>query len=295
MNRAEDPLRPMRKRLLGLAYRMLGSHADAEDILQEAYLRFGTARGRISNSQAYLTTIVTRLCIDKLKSPGFQREIYVGQWLPEPIADVELLSLEATTEFADDISFALMLALERLNPAERAAFILHDVFDVGFDEIASILEKSSGACRQLASRARRALRRDKPHSRPSKADHERLLKAFGNAVVSGDVAAVAALLREDAILLADGGGKAVTAINPIVGRDKIARYFIGASRKFGQASDVQAVMQPVNGGLSVCAYCGGRIIQIMMIEGDVLTISAIYMVSNPDKLAAFTSAARSRH
>jgi RNA polymerase sigma-70 factor (ECF subfamily) len=294
MNRAEDPLRPARKRLLGLAYRMLGSHADADDILQEAYLRFSTAAGGISNPQGYLTTIVTRLCIDRMKSAACQREIYVGPWLPEPIADAELLSLEAATELADDVSVALMLALERLNPAERAAFILHDVFDLEFNEIATILEKSSGACRQLASRARRAMRQDKPHSRPSKADHERLLKAFGKAVVSGDVGAVAALLRQDAILLADGGGKVVTAINPIVGPDRIARYFIGASRKFGQGGDIQAVLHPVNGALSVCGYRDGEIVQIMMIECDIHAISAVYIVSNPDKLAAFSSAERSR-
>lgn len=280
---------------MGLAYRMLGSHADAEDILQEAYLRFSTAAGRISSPQGYLTTIVTRLCIDRLKSAPCRREIYVGPWLPEPIADVEMLSPEAATELADDISFALLLALERLSPAERAAFILHDVFDLGFDEIAIILEKSSGACRQLASRARRAMRQDKPISRPSKEDHERLLKAFGKAVASGDVAAVAALFREDAVLLADGGGKAVTPIRPIAGPDKIARYFIGASRKFGQAADIQAVLQPVNGALSVCAYRDGKIVQIMIIESDARFISAVYMVSNPDKLAAFTSAGRSRH
>lgn len=295
MNSAQDPLRPMRKRLLGLAYRMLGSHADAEDILQEAYLRFSTAAGRIGNPQGYLTKVVTRLCIDRLKSAACQRETYVGPWLPEPIADVEKLSLEAATELADDISFALMLALERLTPAERAAFILHDVFDLGFDEIAAMLEKSSGACRQLASRARRAMRQDKPIGRPSREDHERLLKAFGKAVVSGDVAAVAALLREDAVLLADGGGKVVTAINPIVGRNKIARYFIGASRKFGHAGDVQAVLQPANGVLSMCAYRDGQVVQITTIEGNVGIISAIYMVSNPDKLAAFRSAWRSRH
>lgn len=275
----------MRKRLLGLAYRMLGSHADAEDILQEAYLRFSTVPERIANPQGYLTTIVTRLCIDRLKSAACQREIYVGPWLPEPIADVEKLSLEAATELADDISFALMLALERLTPAERAAFILHDVFDVGFDEIAAMLEKSSGACRQLASRARRAMRQEKPLSRPSKEDHERLLKAFGKAVVSGDVAAVAALLSEDAVLLADGGGKALTPINPIAGPDKIARYFVGAARKFGQAVDVEAVLQPVNGTLSVCAYRDGKIVQVMMIEGDARMVSAVYIVSNPDKLA----------
>jgi RNA polymerase sigma-70 factor (ECF subfamily) len=148
-----DPLSPHRGKLLGLAYRMLGSRADAEDVLQDAYLRFASARD-VANAEAFLVTIVTRLCLDRLKSARARREIYVGPWLPEPVLDADTLSPHAATELADDLSFALMLALERLSPAERAAFLLHDVFDAPFAEIASALGKSEAACRQLAARAR---------------------------------------------------------------------------------------------------------------------------------------------
>src|SRR3569623_3024316 len=157
----DDPLAPHRGRLLGLAYRMLGSRSDAEDVVQDAYLRYVDAHD-VRNTEAFLVTVATRLCLDRLKSARAQREIYVGPWLPEPVFDAEGLSAHAATELADDLSFALMLALDRLSPLERAAFLLHDVFDTPFAEIAAMLDRSEDACRQLASRARRAVRDDRP-------------------------------------------------------------------------------------------------------------------------------------
>src|SRR5579864_2936139 len=159
--RENDPIAPYRRRLLGLAYRMLGSRSDAEDVVQDAYLRFADAHD-IHNPEAFLVTVVTRLCLDRLKSARAQREIYVGPWLPEPVFDAEGLSPDAATELADDLSFALLLALDRLSPLERAAFLLHDVFDMPFSEVAGMIDRTEPACRQLAARARRAVRDARP-------------------------------------------------------------------------------------------------------------------------------------
>src|SRR5689334_20618847 len=172
-----DPLAPHRGRLLGLAYRMLGSRSDAEDVVQDAYVRFAGARD-VRNPEALLVTIVTRLCLDRLKSARAQREVYVGPWLPEPVFDADGLAADAATELADDLSFALMLALERLSPLERAAFLLHDVFDRPFSEVALTLERTEPACRQLAARARSAVRDQRPTPAAAHDKHARLLSAF---------------------------------------------------------------------------------------------------------------------
>src|SRR6476620_4389314 len=181
-----DPLAPHRGRLLGLAYRMLGSRSDAEDIVQDAYLRFAGASD-VHNPEAFLVTIVTRLCLDRLKSAKAQREVYVGPWLPEPVFDAAGLSAAAATELADDLSFALLLALDRLSPLERAAFLRHDVFDTPFPEIAAMLDRTEAACRQLASRSRRAVRDDRPAPVATPDNYARLLQAFGEAVTSGNI------------------------------------------------------------------------------------------------------------
>src|SRR5438445_8705 len=225
-----DPLAPHRGRLLGLAYRMLGSRSDAEDVAQDAYLRFAGAQG-VHNAEAFLVTIVTRLCLDRLKSARAQREVYVGPWLPEPVFDAEGLSAEAATELADDLSFALLLALDRLSPMERAAFLLHDVFDTPFSEIAGMLDRTDAACRQLATRARRAVRDNRPAPAAAPDNHARLLAAFSEAVASGNVSRLAELLREDAVAITDGGGRKTAALNPIIGAEKIARFFIGLAGK----------------------------------------------------------------
>jgi RNA polymerase sigma-70 factor (ECF subfamily) len=170
---------------------MLGSRSDAEDVVQDAYLRFAGAED-VRNTEAMLVTIVTRLCLDRLKSARAQREVYVGPWLPEPVIDAEQLSADTATELADDLSFALLLALDRLSPPERAAFLLHDVFDTPFPDVARMLERSEAACRQLASRARRAVR-DQRATSPTVAPeaHARLLAAFSHAAASGDLSALA--------------------------------------------------------------------------------------------------------
>jgi len=277
-----DPLAPHRGRLLGLAYRMLGSRSDAEDIVQDAYLRFAGAQD-VRNAEAFLVTVVTRLCLDRLKSARAQREVYVGPWLPEPVFDAEGLSADAATELADDLSFALLLALDRLSPLERAAFLLHDVFDTPFSEIAAMLDRTEAACRQLASRARRAVRDDRPAPAKAPDNHARLLQAFGEAVASGNVAQLAELLRADAVALTDGGGRKTAARNPIVGAEKIARFFIGISAK-NAGHDVRIEPAMINGAFGALLYLDGELdhTMSMAISGD--KIAAIYIVRNPDKL-----------
>ncbi len=277
-----DPLAPHRGRLLGLVYRMLGSRADAEDVVQDAYLRFAGAR-EVHNAEAFLVTVVTHLCLDRLKSAKAQREIYVGPWLPEPVFDTEGLSADAATELADDLSFALMLALDRLSPLERAAFLLHDVFEMPFSEIAGTIDRSEAACRQLAARARRAVRdaRPAPEARPE--DHQRFLGAFIEAVASGDPSRLAGLLREDAVAVTDGGGRKPAALNPIKGADKVSRFFIAlAGKNSGRDIRIEPVM--INGSVGALLYVDGELDHTLSIAVDGDRIAAIYIVRNPDKL-----------
>jgi len=277
-----DPLAPHRGRLLGLAYRMLGSRSDAEDVVQDAYLRFAGAQD-VHNAEAFLVTIVTRLCLDRLKSAKAQREIYVGPWLPEPVFDAEGLSADAATELADDLSFALLLALDRLSPMERAAFLLHDVFDTPFSEIAAMLDRTEASCRQLASRARRAVRDNRPAPVATPDSHARLLQAFSDAVASGDVRQLAELLREDAVAITDGGGRKFAARNPIIGADKVARFFIGLAGKTA-GHDVRIAPAVINGAVGALLYLDGELDLTLSMAIDGEKIAAIYVVRNPDKL-----------
>src|SRR5262249_11568311 len=203
---------PHRRRLTGLAYRMLGSLSEAEDIVQEAYLRWHAAeRERVGNPRAYLSRTVARLCLDHLKSARARRETHIRPWLPEPIAGETPLAPDTASELADDLSVALLMTLERLSPLERAAFLLHDVFEMEFGDIAKVLERSESACRQLAARGRAHVREARPRFRVPESEAARLSDAFHRAIVTGDAAEFAELLAADAILYADGGGKRAAA------------------------------------------------------------------------------------
>jgi len=226
---------------------------------------------------------VTRLCLDRLKSAKAQREIYVGPWLPEPVFDAEGLSADAATELADDLSFALLLALDRLSPMERAAFLLHDVFDTPFSEIAAMPDRTEASCRQLASRARRAVRDNRPAPAATPDSHARLLQAFSDAVASGDVRQLAELLREDAVAITDGGGRKFAARNPIIGADKVARFFIGLAGKTA-GHDVRIAPAVINGAVGALLYLDGELDLTLSMAIDGEKIAAIYVVRNPDKL-----------
>ncbi len=285
------PFQSARPRLLGLAYRMLGSRADAEDILQDAWLRYQSAAPEsIETPDAWLTTVVTRLSLDRLRRVRVQREVYTGPWLPEPVADADSLSPEAATELADDLSFALLLTLERLTPAERAAFLLHDVFDTPFPAVASALERSEAACRQLASRARKAVRQARPRQSATDADHLALLQQFVTAIGSGQTEGLMQLLATDAIAYADGGGVRLSALNPIRGRRNIARFFAGLARKLSARGTVIAMqVTTLNARPAVLVHLDGELDQTLSLDvGDGL-IRQVYSVRNPEKLTRLQS------
>src|SRR5215831_15073514 len=231
---------PYRRRLRGLSYRMLGSMTDAEDAVQETYLRWhGVDRDKVSDPRAFLMTTTARICLDLLTSARARHEEYVGPWLPEPVVDTSALAPDSRTELAEDLSIALLLILDRLSPLERAAFLLHDVFDFPFNEIAASLERSETACRQLAARARARVSATRPRGTapppaPSggiDAKHAQLMSAFAAATQSGDLNGLTQLLASDVRVVTDGGGKVRAALNVIDGADHAARFLIGATRK----------------------------------------------------------------
>ena len=274
-----------RRHLMGLAYRMLGSLAEAEDAVQEAYLRWHAAdRGAVGNPRAYLSRVVTRLCLDQLKSARVRRESYVGPWLPEPVLDEAALAAESASDYAHDLSVGLMLALERLSPLERAAFLLHDVFEVEFAEIARTVGRSEAACRQLAARAREHVRAARPRFTVSANEGERLALAFRAAAESGDAATLAKLLAADAVLYSDGGGKRQGALNPIRGSDKIIRFLAGIVRKAPALGEWHIRPARINSapGLTLRAPDGAKQTIAFGIESG--RIAAIYIVLNPEKL-----------
>ncbi len=288
MSVVEEAFAAERGRLQGLAYRMLASRQDAEDVLQDAYLRLTQADlSDIRNPRAYLTTVVTRLCLDRLKSARQRREIYVGPWLPEPIVDAAAPSPERAIELADDLSFALLLTLERLSPPERAAFLLHDVFDIAFSEIAGTLGKSEAACRQLAARARKAVKRARPAGTAPPEAHRVLLERFSEALSTGDASRLEALLTADAVSYSDGGGIKSAALNPVRGADKVARFFAGMVRKHtarGGTAELEAAI--INGLPGFIVYLDGAFDHTLSIDVSDQLISAIFVVRNPEKLTA---------
>ena len=289
---------PHRRRLLGLAYRMLGTMAEAEDAVQEAYLRWHAAdRARVRDARAFLTTTTTRICLDVLRSARMRREEYVGPWLPDPVTDTASLAPDVQTELSEDLSVALLLALDRLSPLERAAFLLHDVFDYSFAQVADALGRNEAACRQLASRARTRVRAARPAgAMPARGSsssldpkHAQLLSAFMSASRSGDVASLKRLLASDARLVSDGGGKVPAALNVIEGADRVAAFLAGAVRK-GWTDELSVRIDTINGlpGLIVSGPAGLIQTSAFEIEGDV--VKAIYAVRNPDKLKHLTPA-----
>jgi RNA polymerase sigma-70 factor, ECF subfamily len=307
---------PYRRRLLGLAYRMLGSMADAEDAVQETYLRWhGADRDNVSDPRAFLMTTTTRICLDMLTSARARREEYVGPWLPEPVVDTAALAPDSRTELAEDLSIALLLTLDRLSPLERAAFLLHDVFDFSFSEVATALDRNEAACRQLAARARAHVRAVRPRgalaapaspelrsgeSAPARsgeidAKHVRLMSAFAAATQSGDLTALTQLLASDVRVVTDGGGKVRAALDVIDGADRAARFLIDATRKRAGAwwrEDFRIRFATINGlpGVIVDAPEGAVQTAAFEIEGDV--IRALYVVRNPDKLRHLPAAPR---
>jgi len=275
---------PLRGHLTGLAYRMLGSRAEAEDMVQEAYLRWHAAdRSAVREPRAFLSRTVTRLCLDQLKSARVRRKEYIGPWLPEPVLDVGAWSAPGSGEYADDLSVALLLTLERLSPLERAAFLLHDVFDLSFEQVAETLNREAAACRQLAARARSHVREEKPRFRPSAEEEARVFSAFTAALGSGDIAALGQVLAQDAEFYSDGGGKVSAALKPIIGSERIARFLAGLVSKHWPA-DVDVRPARVNGLPGLVLWRSTEAIQTFAIEVREGLVAKLYTVRNPDKL-----------
>jgi RNA polymerase sigma-70 factor (ECF subfamily) len=301
MSNPSASFEPYRRRLLGLAYRMLGSIADAEDAVQETYLRWHAAdRNKVSNPRAFLMTTTTRICLDMLTSARARREEYVGPWLPEPVVDTAGLAPDSRTELAEDLSVALLLTLDRLSPLERAAFLLHDVFDFSFSEVATALERREAACRQLAARARAHVRAVRPRglaapprSAEIDAKHAQLISAFRAATQSGDLDAMTQFLASDVRIVSDGGGKVRAALEVIEGADRAARFLVGVTRKHPGAwwrEDFTLRFATINGmpGVIVDSPKGPVQTTAFEIEGNV--IRALYIVRNPDKLRHLAAA-----
>jgi len=275
--RSEDAavsFEPLRPKLIRVAYRMLGSVHDAEDIVQEAFLRWMNAdRGVVLEPEAFLRRTVTRLCLDQLKSARHQRETYIGPWLPDPIVEEEEV---------EDVTLPLMLALERLSPLERAVFLLHDVFGLGFDEVAVTIQRDSAACRQLASRAREHVRNTRPRFQLEKQRGLALAEAFFTASHTGDMRALSMMLATDVSVHADGGGKRPAAMEPILGFDAVMKLFERFATLLRETKFVRAAF--INGLPGFVTLEADGELQTTALDIKDGKITAIYVMRNPDKL-----------
>lgn len=269
---------PLRSKLTRIAYRMLGSISEAEDVAQEAFLRWmGADRGTVREPEAYLRRIVTHLCLDQLKSARHRREIYVGPWLPEPI-------VAEPKDDLDDFTLPLMLALERLSPLERAAFLLHDVFDVGFDEIVEIIGRDVATCRQLASRARTHVRAARPRFSLSKEQGLEIAEAFFQASRSGDMQRLQELLASDVVAYTDGGGKVRAPTVPVVGQDSVLQLHAALAAIYREHSSRLMRHGLINGLPGFITVEVGDVLQTTALQIEDGKVAAIYVVRNPDKL-----------
>ena len=286
----EDSFEKHRRYLLSVAYRMMGSVADAEDVVQEAFIRWRSVdRTSVRNPKAFLSMTVSRLCLDALQSARARRETYVGPWLPEPVLGEGALRVDDASELAQDISMALMMALERLSPPERVAFLLHDVFDASYADVAAALERSEAACRQLVSRARAHVQAARPRYTPSRDEAERVVRAFGAAVLTGDIEALQAVLSENAVLYPDGGGRVLPALRPIFGRDRVVRFLLGVTKKFPLGESARFSEEMINGVPGFYVEEEGRPVQTMAFDIRDGRIACVYVVRNPDKLIRLAS------
>ncbi|HUO92367.1 MAG TPA: RNA polymerase sigma factor SigJ [Rhizomicrobium sp.] len=289
---AKDFFEVHRAHLLGIAYRMLGEMAAAEDVVQDACLKWSsTDQAGIRDARAWLSTVTIRLALDALRSARARREVYVGPWLPEPILpdDARAFAADAPAaraELASDLSLALLFILERLSPEERAAFILHDAFDCDYATIAAMLEKSEPACRKLVSRARERVREERPKQQASKDQHRDLLQRFAEATATQDEQALARLFSPDVVFYSDGGGRMPAALNPIFGADKVMRLLMALVRKFVEdGGNPDWSLAEINGRAGLVLRNHGRFDSTLDIETDGTRITSFYLVRNPEKLA----------
>jgi RNA polymerase sigma-70 factor (TIGR02957 family) len=281
-----DDLRPL---MLSIAYRMVGSFSEAEDLVQEAFLRMHEAGDAVQSPKAYLSTVTTRLAIDHLRSARVRREQYVGTWLPEPLLADPAPDAAARAETADTLSLALLVVLESLSPVERAVFLLRDVFDYGYGEIAEIVDKSEENCRQLAVRARRHVEERAPRFDPSRERRDELARRFIAAVQEGETDELVELLAEDVAVYGDGGGKAPAIAKPVFGREKVIRLMGGFAR-IARRDGITLRPVEVNGQPGALAFArDGSLITVLSIDVVDGAVVALRSVVNPEKIAHITS------
>jgi RNA polymerase sigma-70 factor, ECF subfamily len=283
----EEVFQAYKRLLFSIAYDMLGSVMDAEDCVQEAFLRWYQASDRgeteaVRSPQAYLSTIVTRLCIDHLRSARVQRERYVGVWLPEPLITTDESSVTGMAELSEALSVAFLHLLEQLSPIERAVFLLRQVFDYEYAEIAAIVQKSEDNCRQIVRRARQHLATQHTLYPVSREQQDNILHQFIRACMSGDMDGLLAVLADDIVSYADSGGKVPAAINPIYGSDKVARYLLGMLKKAPE--DYSFRLACVNGQPGILNYIGGVPYAVITLDIRDGRIREIDVIRNPDKL-----------
>lgn len=278
-----DPFSQHRSLLFSIAYRMLGSVMDAEDMVQETFLRWQQVpEAEVRTPKSYLSTVITRLCIDELRSAHTQREQYIGPWLPEPLITDGDLTPEDDVALSDSLSVAFLVLLENLSPSERAVFLLREVFDYGYPEIAPVVDKSEANCRQMFHRARQKLA-DRPRRFEASSEQlAELSERFYRAATNGDMDELLDVLTEDVTLWSDGGGKVAAALNPIYGAAKVARLLIGLSRDLPPKFATRPAL--VNGQPGLITYVDGKPQSVVTIEAEDGKISAFRVVVNPDKL-----------
>jgi RNA polymerase sigma-70 factor (ECF subfamily) len=287
--RVDDAFAELRPLLFSIAYRMLGSATDAEDIVQEAYLRFHreTAAGtEVESTKSYLSAVTTRLCIDHLRSARVRRESYVGTWLPEPLLTDEGSDAERHAETADSLSMGFLVLLESLTPVERAVFLLREVFEYDYGEIASVVGKSEENCRQIAVRARRQVQAGKPRFAASKAERDTLARRFFQAAAEGDVEGLVGLLAADVVAYADGGGKATAFPRPVHGREKVVRLLQGPAAR-GERLSVSGMRMAEINGQPGALFLDPDGVPVVAVSLDIADgqIQSLHAVSNPEKLA----------
>jgi RNA polymerase sigma-70 factor (ECF subfamily) len=275
----------LRPAMFALAYRITGSRADAEDIVQDAFLRFHRAAPEeaVQSLKAYLTTITARLSLNRLRDVRARRETYVGEWLPEP-----LLTQDEPVR-AEDVSFALLVVLERLSPLERVVFVLHNAFDLSFEEIAPVVRRDVVACRKIFSRARARVAQERPRFAVDRERHRALMLGFLEAARGQDMETLVSLLDDNVVLHGDGGGKALALKQPVTGSSAVARFIIAVTQKLPPDATVEEI--ELNGAPALVAKAGGRIVVAIMIDTDGERIRSVFAVANPDKLDAMTPAA----
>jgi RNA polymerase sigma-70 factor (ECF subfamily) len=281
----EEAFAELRPAMFALAYRITGNRADAEEIVQDAFVRLHGAEPKdaVRSMKAYLAAITARLSLNRLRDQRARRESYVGEWLPEP-----LVTEDEPAVRAEDVSFAMLVVLERLSPLERVVFVLHNAFDLTFEEIAPVVQRDAATCRKIFSRARAHMREQRPRFAIDRERHRALLRSFADAARSGDTAGLVALLDENVVLHGDGGGKALALKKPVIGNVAVAQFLAAVTRTL--PADATAELIELNGEPGLVLKAGDNPIVAILVESDGERIYSVYGISNPDKLGGIAAA-----